>query len=137
MPRLPMQTGLILFIMCFCYAAQAGSGYHLDCTHCNYSTEVFFGQGKLSKRIANGFCAKCQKFVGISERINEKNDNAQPIGHVFFPGWTQYKALYACPTCQQPFLEITESDLQTQKESMLCPVCLKNGLQATPGIQWD
>lgn len=105
-------------------AALAATGYRLKCADkdCKYETRVTFGPTKLTTRVT-GWCVKCAKFQTVSW-INREfagqpaEKPIEPLGKVWDPESGQTKAVYACPACKGPMLEIGSG-----KELKHCPKC--------------
>jgi DNA-directed RNA polymerase subunit RPC12/RpoP len=159
--RLAIYLALFSGIIFLCSGlAYAGMGYHLKCDNCRAEAELYFGTGMVSKVVANGYCYNCKKYVCIrhgtakdANGLYQKYDGSkwstmteeeikaieQPIGYVYCPDSEQKRALYPCPICGKPFIQIKEEDFGTIENpaKIYCPVCGKKALEGKGGILWD
>lgn len=122
----------------------AGSGLYMKCQAkpetdaatgemskpCGYEKEVIFGGGMAFQQMT-GYCRRCKEFVylswtqgGLSPEmikslgIKEITPRPNPLGEVWDARTGKVLALYACPTCKGPFLEIKGPD-----DLRCCPAC--------------
>jgi DNA-directed RNA polymerase subunit RPC12/RpoP len=149
---------LLVVVLFLCSGlAYAGMGYHLKCDNCKTEETLLFGEGMVSKTVANGYCCNCKKYVKLSRgtgkdekglyvnldgtKMTEEDIKAieQPIGYAYCPDSQEKRALYPCPVCGKPFVQIKEDDFGTIENpaKILCPVCGKKELQGKAGIEWD
>lgn len=115
--------------------AFAGDGFSMKCKappgkdgkSCGYEATITIGGGMLFEQVT-GYCRVCKKFVylrwtraNIPEQLKGKIKETPPpktLGEVWDGATGKVMPLYACPTCQGPFMEIKKaSDLKH------CPVC--------------
>ena len=135
-------------------------GYSLECSNCGLTEVVFYGEGMISKIVANGYCCSCNKFVSITHgsakneeglymeydgfkwaTMTEEEINAvkEPIGYVYCPHSKTKRALYPCPICGKPFIQIIEEDFGTieNPEKIYCPKCGEKTVEGGLRILWD
>jgi hypothetical protein len=94
---------------------------------CGYESYVSFGGGMFYDQLT-GYCRSCKKFVYLSwtganipaqmkQQIKFKAP-PKPLGEVWDARTGKFMAIYACPKCNGPFLEIKKID-----DLKHCPVC--------------
>ena len=117
----------------------AGKGHTIECSSCGYTTDLFFGRGKISIIAATGYCSYCKEFVSVSHKANKIKDAPHAMGTIYHPLINDKRALYPCPTCTRPFLTLDASDFGKTKvlKKLYCPICNEKALQEKSIIMWD
>jgi len=131
----------------------AGTVWHYKCESpkCHFEGDLWFGGGFEFDRLT-GYCWKCKKFVsfdwktkGLKGSLKEHQDKSglpdaapEPVGIVWSPALAT--ALYRCPNCKQPIIEIRREmleELSDKHEKANCPHCHNRTLTFTRGAEYD
>jgi hypothetical protein len=108
----------------------------VTCTNaaCGFTQSVMVGPTEATDVIA-GYCVNCAQMVELRWRVppQEIADSPapvppKPLGAVWNEETGQTTAVYACPICSGPFLEISDVRAMTH-----CPKCGKQTLEVKGG----
>ena len=116
----------------------AGSMWKLKCENpkCKFTEDVDIGGGGVIACEVTGYCTTCREFVTISWKRpgltgdfkkmqdDDKTLSDNPplrLGTVWNPATGLTAALYPCPKCRKPFMEI--DSLATGGDERFCPHC--------------
>jgi len=120
----------------------AGTAWHYKCESpkCGFDGDLEVGGG-FDYNQASGYCTTCKKFVSVSwkrERVTEELKKVQDkstnlpatapakLGTTWNPATGYTAALYPCPHCRKPFMEIDNISLvrgSVESGKVLCPKC--------------
>lgn len=126
--------GMILFTCTFFASipvSQAGSGYEVECkdAKCGFKTEAGIGGGFVFEE-AGGFCAQCNEWVSVTWKRGEKAP--VPFAKFWDPKTGEFRRLYKCPKCKQPFVVIEKIE-----DMKFCPRCKKPTLKNKRTVLYD
>jgi len=151
-------VGLLLVVSVL---AWAGSLYTWQCKQCQFNGKSFYGTGLQGRVLACGYCAKCEKFVGVNPgaELMSKNLTREELkaaygkipqsveasrefkGHVYCPMLSGKRAVFACPGCEGLVLDIKQADwprdAMDAKKPVACPKCGEQGLSQIGSGIWD
>ena len=100
----------------------AGTGYHMKCDNCGFSSEVLIGGGMAFEQIT-GFCVESGKFVYLTWRRETKKP--EPMAKVWDSATGEMIELYRFPDCPKPVMALRLDADENGPGFDHCPKCSK------------
>ena len=122
---------LALSLLCTVALLQAGAGYDVTCKseNCGFKINAKIGGGRAFEE-ASGYCARCDKWVSVTWKRQQKAP--APLFEFWDPETGQTRQIRKCPDCAQPFVVI-----KAIGDMKFCPKCQKPNLESKRTIMYD